>query len=129
MEVSMEPKDWISIVAVLISLVALVISLRNRKLDIDRQKKLRIQTQVWEIINTPTGYRTILALDDSDGKTAERIKYLKKTAEQLKIAGAPELAKQLENLLDETRWSSADQKIIRDRNDFQKAISEFMKPI
>lgn len=125
----MEPKDWISIVAVLISLVALAISLRNRKLDIDRQKKLRIQTHVWDIINTSPGYRTILALDDTDGKTADRIKYLKRTAEQLKIAGAPDLAKQLENLLDETPWPNADQKAIKDRDDFQKAIAEFMKQI
>lgn len=123
----MEPGDWISIVAIIVSLVALAVSLFTRKRDIDRDKKLRIQAQVLEIVNSNAGYRTILALEDRDGKTAERIKYLRRTAEQLKVAGAPELGKQLESFLDETRWPDAGEQTKKAREDFQQAVVDFLR--
>lgn len=124
---TMEPGDWISVVAIIVSLAALAVSLFTRKRDIDRDKKLRIQAQVLQVVSSNAGYRTILALDDRDGKTAERIKYLRRTAEQLKIAGAPELGKQLESFLDETRWPDAGEQTKKAREDFQQAVADFLR--
>jgi hypothetical protein len=123
----MEIRDWMSIVAAAISLTALVVSLRNRKLDIAREEAYRIRARVWEILSGAAGYRTITALNEPDGKTNDRIKLLRRTAEQLKIAGALALGGQLDSVLD-GQWPNADVRSARAREDFCKAAAEFMKP-
>jgi hypothetical protein len=121
-------KDWISIVAVVISLISLGISLRNRQRDIDRERENSIRAKAWEILNNEPGYRTVNALDDPDNQTDTRIKLLERTAEQLRLAGAPKLGDQLTSFLDKNQWPDADAKTKRARDDFRMAAAEFIKP-
>jgi hypothetical protein len=124
---SMEIKDWMSIAAAFISLTALIVSLRNRKADIAREEAYLIRSRVWEILNGEPGFRTVSALDEADDKTDQRIKLLRRTAAQLKLAGAFSLGCQLDNLLDGA-WPKADEKTQRAREDFCKAATDFMQP-
>jgi hypothetical protein len=128
MEVLMEIRDWVLIATAVISLNALIVSWRNRKLDIDREKAFQIRARVWDILNGDAGSRSISALDQSDGKTENRIKLLRRTADQLKIAGELTLGGQLESLLGET-WPKADEKSRKAREDFYKAVAVFMQKI
>jgi hypothetical protein len=65
----MNASDWAATAAALISLMALLFSLRNRSADIAREEAYRVRARVWEILNTEPGLRTVLALDDDDGNS------------------------------------------------------------
>jgi hypothetical protein len=120
--------DWMAIVAVVISLTSLMMSLINRKQDIAREEAYRIRARVWEILNGEPGSRSISALDQSDGKTGTRIELLRRTAEQLKLAGALDLGSHLESFLSRTTWPNADEKSRKAREEFRRAAAEFMQP-
>jgi hypothetical protein len=123
----MDITDWMSIAAAVISLTALLVSLKNRKADIAREEAYLIRSRVWEILNGEPGFRTVSALDEPDDKTDQRIKLLRRTAAQLKLAGASRLGCKLENLLDGA-WPRADEKSQSARKDFRKAATDFMQP-
>jgi hypothetical protein len=120
----MEIKDWISIGAATISLVALLISLINRQRDLTRAEAYQIRTRVWDILNGEPGFRTISALSESDGKTETRRSLLERTASQLKLAGAPELGEKLSTLL-KSPWPTPSPD---PRDGFLKSASKFMEP-
>jgi len=120
--------DWMTIIAVVISLTSIMMSLINRKQDIAREEAYRIRARVWEILNGEAGSRSMSALDQSDGKTGIRIELLRRTAEQLKLAGALDLGSHLESFLSRTTWPHADEKSRKAREEFRTAAAEFMQP-
>jgi hypothetical protein len=73
------------------------------------------------ILNGPAGVRSVSALDSDDHKTDDRIRYLKRTAEQLKVNGEPELASKLEFVLQKT-WPKADEDSKKARDEFMTAV-------
>ena len=120
--------DWAASAAAVISLVALLFSLRNRSADIAREEAYRVRARVWEILSGEPGLRTILALDEDDGGHEKRIKFLGRTSEQLDVAGAAQLGTKLRDLLEQSWGPNATQQSLTTRRDFVRSATEFMKP-
>ena len=119
--------EMISLLAVIISLAALVRARNNRIEDIARNEAYRIRVRVWEVLNGEAGLRSVNALDDHDGKTRARLALLERTALQLKAAGAPALGDHLENVLNQ-EWPAANEASTSSRSSFHDAVVDFMKP-
>lgn len=51
-------------------------------------------------MNREPGLRTVLALHEPDGKTPRRIRYFRRTVDQIQVAGAAGLASELGFVLD-----------------------------
>jgi len=124
----MSTSDWAATAAAVISLVALLFSLRNRSADIDREEAYRVRARVWEILSREPGLRTILALDDDDGNAEKRVKLLGRTCAQLEVAGATKLGIKLLDLLEQGWGPNPTQRALSVRSDFIESVSEFMKP-
>ena len=124
----MSASDWAATVAAVISLVALLFSLRNRSADIAREEAYRVRARVWEILNREPGLRTILALDEDDGNAEKRVKLLGRTCAQLEVAGATKLGSKLRDLLEQGWGPNPTQRTLSVRSDFIESVSEFMKP-
>jgi hypothetical protein len=124
----MSASDWAATAAALISLIAILISLRNRSADIAREEAYRVRARVWEILNTEPGLRTVLALDEDDGNSEKRVKLLGRTCAQLEFAGAGILGSQLREVLEQGWGPKTTQNSLSIRRDFIDSTSEFMKP-
>lgn len=128
----MSASDWIALVAVLISLLALVISSWNRERDITREERAAIRARVWAILSMEPGIRTVLALDDNDGEFEKRKRLLERTAVQLKSAGAQQVGTKLADVLNHD-WSdrpTPEVKKAREaaREEFINSLTQFMSP-
>lgn len=126
--VVMSASDWAATAAAVISLVALLFSLRNRSADIAREEAYRVRARVWEILNGEPGLRTILALEEDDGNAEKRVKLLSRTCAQLEVAGAAKLGSKLRDLLEQDWGPNRTQRALSIRRDFIESASEFMKP-
>jgi hypothetical protein len=124
----MNASDWAAAAAALISLIALLFSLRNRNADIAREEAYRVRARVWEILNAEPGLRTVLALDEDDGSSEKRVKLLDRTCAQLEVAGAGEIGSKLRELLKQDWGPKTTQRSLSIRRDFIDSTSEFMKP-
>ncbi len=124
----MGTSDWLAAAAAVISLLALLFSLRNRSADIAREEEYRVRSRAWEILNSKTGLRTILALHKDDGLVATRVDLLERTADQLEVAGAAKLASELRDLLKHTWGADTIAQSQAARNTFIESASHFMKP-
>ena len=118
-------KDLIAVLAVIISLFALVVSLINRRADIDRLNKYRTRDKVWNLLTSSAGLRSIEALAKEDGKTEKRVEMLRRTATQLKTAGAKSLGDELESLLHNT-WPSG-KGTTAAKEEFLDSVNDYMK--
>lgn len=123
----MDGGDIAAAFASAIALAALIVSLLNRRGDIEREEQYRIRTRVWELLNGEPGLRTVQALDESDGKTNTRIKLLRRTAVQLKAAGAESLGRNLETVLDGS-WPDPGEELLSARATFVDCVTKFMNP-
>ena len=124
----MSAGDWTAPVATAISLLALAFSLRNRRDDIAREEAFRVRERVWTILDREPGLRTVLALTEPDGKTESRIRFLRRTVEQLAVAGAADLAGQLGIVLDQSWGADTSDRSRTIRKEFLESASLFMKP-
>jgi len=125
---AMSTSDWAATAAAVISLVALLFSLRNRSADIAREEAYRVRARVWEILSGEPGLRTILALDEGDENSEKRVKLLGRTCAQLEVAGAAMLGSKLRDLLEQGWGSKTTPRSLSIRIDFIESASEFMKP-
>ena len=124
----MSASDWAATAAAVISLVALLFSLRNRSADIAREEAYRVRARVWEILSREPGLRTILALNEDDGNAEKRVKLLGRTCAQLEVAGAAKLGSKLRVLLEQDWGPNATQQALSVRENFTDSVKEFMKP-
>lgn len=120
----------VSLAAVVISAIALAVSILHRRSDIARGEKLQRSVRVWAILNDtgkPT-LRTIAQLDDfADDVAQDRIKRLRPTIKELRIAGAESLAAKLEVVLDQP-WGSKTTAQSKDkRAEFDDTLTKFME--
>jgi hypothetical protein len=111
--------------SVVISIIALLVSLKNRKVDIAREQENALKSRVWELLSSDAGSRSVDALDKQDGKTANPIELLARTAKQLEQAGAAALAGRLTAVTAKS-WSPPSPDAIGAREEFCKAVSDFM---
>ena len=151
--------------AVAVAVAALVFTLWTRSSDREAEQKLReenreaeqvlreenwqreearaLRDRVWEILTRDASVRSVLALGEPELKTKNwdggeqdmRVGLLKRTARQLTMAGAPELAKLLDKVLKHESWASdpsdtmsAERRKPRDdaRDQFFDAVDVFM---
>jgi len=124
----MNASDWAATAAAVISLVALLFSLRNRSADIAREEAYRVRARVWEIMSREPSLRTILALNEDDGNTEKRVKLLGRTCAQLEVAGATKPGSKLGALLEQGWGPNTTQRALSVRKDFIDSVGEFMKP-
>jgi hypothetical protein len=121
--------DWVpSVAATVISLVALALSMRNRRNDIAREEAFQLRQRVWTILDREPGLRTVLALDEPDGQTPSRIRYLRRTVEQIEVAGAARLASELSVVLDQTWGTETAKESLSTRREFLDSARRFLKP-
>jgi hypothetical protein len=134
--------DLIALGALFLSGLALVLSYFTRKKDRSQAEKADIRVReraeaadirarVWAIMSTEPGVRTVLALDDYKDKTIEpdkRLKLLKRTADVLRAAGASDVGKSLDGVLDQ-KWSDPPSpEALKRRSAFIDSMTEFMTP-
>jgi hypothetical protein len=119
---------WVATAAAAISFFALLLSLRNRREDLAREEAYQVRSRVWEILDREPGLRTILALDACDGQTPKRVELLRRTADQLDVAGAPVLARNLREVLDQPWGEPMGEAPETARRDFVESASQFMRP-
>lgn len=124
----MSASDWAAAAAAVISLLALLFSLRNRRADIAREEAYRVRARVWEILDREPGLRTILALQEDDGQADKRVKLLERTAAQFDVAGAAALGSGLREVLEHPWGAAATPESQAARSAFVDAAKQFMKP-
>jgi hypothetical protein len=124
----MSASDWAAVAAALVSLLALLFSLRNRRDDIAREEAYRVRARVWEILDREPGLRTVLALDNDDGQTGKRLKLLQRTADQLDVASAATLGSDLREVLMQAWGRDTTDRSRSERSSFLEAAKQFMKP-
>jgi hypothetical protein len=120
--------DVVAPIATAISVVALVVSLRNRRSDIAREEAYQVRARVWTILDREPGLRTVLALHEPDGKTDDRVSYLRRTAAQVEIAGAPRLAHELADVLDQPWGIGTIAQSLSTRAAFVSSAARFLMP-
>ena len=116
----------VAALAFLVSLTTLILSIRNRRLDLDRQKINDRRIRVWGILCSDAGSRSVEALDQTDNKTVNRLNFLKRTATQLDQAGAPELATKLRAVIENATWPTPDIAATNARRAFFDGVKGFM---
>jgi hypothetical protein len=124
----MSATDWAAAAAAVISLVALLSSLRNRRADIAREEAYRVRARVWEVLDREPGLRTVLALDESDGQADKRVKLLRRTADQLDVAGAAMLGSNLREVLKHPWGADTTEGSRAARSEFINSAKELMRP-
>jgi hypothetical protein len=120
---------WIAISAVLVSIASLLTAAYYRRSDIAREEAFRVRSRVWVILDREPGLRTVLALDDRDDKTAWRIKALQRTSRQLDVAGAPDLARLLDDVLSHRWGSQSTEDALLSRDEFIRAAQDRIRPV
>ena len=124
----MKAGDWIAMGSALVALVALGVSLSNRRGDIARDEQVDVRSRVWGILQGEAGERTVRKQDDPDGRAEERVGYLTPTVQQLRTAGAPAVADALQRVINENCLGEDLSDARRHRDEFFVELSQFMTP-
>lgn len=124
----MSASDWAAAAAAVISLLALLFSLRNRRADIAREEAYRVRARVWEILDREPGLRTVLALEEDDGQADKRLRLLRRTADQLDVAGAAALGQDLREVLEQAWGADTTERSQLARASFVDSARRLMTP-
>lgn len=111
-----------------VAVVALGLSLMHRRTDRQRVAGEELRRRVWEILDREPGMRSVNSLHRTDGKTEDRLRYLGPTADQLDVAGAPDLAVLLRSVLKEPWGAQANDDSEAARERFVLGCNEFLAP-
>lgn len=87
-----------------------------------------MKSRVSETLNGESGIRSVDALDEDDGQTSRRLTLLRRTANQLDIAGAPALENLLRETLSQPWGAEATAQSLAAREAFQQAVQDFLSP-